>query len=147
MKQKPLQTNCPHCQRKNTLDPSTLKHGPACNQCGRPLLPHQLFNLTDDHFPTLLRGEGLPWVVDFWAPGCAPCKRMAPTFEQLAKSSQWSARFAKINVDNYPSIARKQKIQSVPTLIIFSGNKPLSRLTGMQPKQKIQQWLNSTIGR
>lgn len=146
MTQKTLRTACPHCSARNTLEASVIGNAPACSQCRRPLLPRQLFTLTDEQFPSLLKGEQIPWVVDFWAPSCAPCKRLAPLFEQMAKSNIHAARFAKLNVDNYPAVAKRQKVQSIPALVVYSGTKEMSRLTGSQPKQKIQHWLNQTIG-
>lgn len=147
MSKKSLVTLCPHCQSKNKLLVSSIDDGATCHRCSRQLFRASVIKLSDDDFLLTLKNEQLPVVVDFWAPWCAPCKRMALVFEQLCKAYTPSARFAKLNVDDYPKIANRQKIQSIPMLVIFRGGKEVARLAGLQNQKKIQQWLNQHISR
>lgn len=144
---KQFQTVCPNCRALNRLASSEFSDGAVCVKCGKQLVRASVQTLTDEDFPQALKGEKLPVVVDFWAPWCAPCKRMAPVFEQLCKAYTPSARFAKLNVDNYPKIANRQKVQSIPLLVIYQGGKEIARLAGLHNQKKIQQWLNQHIPR
>ncbi|MCY6369133.1 thioredoxin [Clostridium ganghwense] len=62
-------------------------------------------------------------VADFWAPWCGPCRMVSPIIDQLAKELGTKVKFVKINVDSSPTLARKFRISSVPTIIIFKKGK------------------------
>ena len=62
-------------------------------------------------FDSLVK-EGVTFV-DFWAPWCAPCRALAPVFEDLAEKYKESATFAKCNVDEDEHFARKHGMVAV----------------------------------
>ena len=41
-------------------------------------------------------------LVDFWAEWCAPCRRLAPTVDQLAEDYDGRVTVAKVNIDDNP---------------------------------------------
>ena len=44
-------------------------------------------------------------LVDFWAEWCAPCRRLAPTVDQLAEDYAGRVTVAKMNIDEQPDHA------------------------------------------
>ena len=42
-------------------------------------------------------------LVDFWAEWCAPCRRLAPTVDQLAEDYAGKVTVAKMNIDEHPA--------------------------------------------
>ena len=46
-------------------------------------------------------------VVDFFADWCMPCLMMAPVFEEMQDKFRGKIKFAKVNIDDNPSIANK----------------------------------------
>src|SRR5581483_8676556 len=68
----------------------------------------------------VLRSDS-PVLVDFWAPWCSPCLRMAPVFDAAAARHAGAAVFFKVNIDDNPSLIGRHGIQSIPTLILFKG--------------------------
>ena len=79
-------------------------------------------------------------VVDFYADWCGPCKMFAPRFEEV--SGEEEINFIKINVDNYPDIAREYGVMSIPTIILFEGGKEIKRYTGFMSKEELVKFLN-----
>ena len=73
----------------------------------------------------------MPVVVDFWAEWRLPCRPMAPILERAAKELEPRARFAKLNVDEEPSIAARYGISGIPTLIVFDHGKVMKQHAGL----------------
>ncbi len=95
--------------------------------------------LQDDTFATQVeQGEGMT-VVDFWAPWCAPCRMVAPVIESLAEEYDGKVSFAKVNVDEVPSVASKYGIRSIPTIGIFKNGEAINGVVGAVPKQVLIQ--------
>lgn len=76
--------------------------------------------------------------VDFFAEWCGPCKMMAPSIEELAKTYGGKAKIGKIDIDMNPETAGKYGIASIPTIIFFKGGEEVDRLIGFQPKEVLE---------
>jgi thioredoxin 1 len=78
-------------------------------------------------------------VVDLWAPWCGPCRMVTPIIENLAKEYVGKIVFGKLNVDENPDTSRKFGIMSIPTIIIFKNGKPVDKVVGALPKERLEQ--------
>ena len=85
-------------------------------------------------------------LIDVYADWCQPCHRMAPFFERVAAEFEPEARFLKLNTETEPEIAARYSIRSIPTLIVFKGGKPVDRILGLQPQDRIAQLLDKHVG-
>jgi thioredoxin reductase (NADPH) len=66
--------------------------------------------------------SGTPVFVDFYASWCGPCKLIAPHFKSVAKHMEGKVKFIKVNVDQFPQLAKQYNISSMPSLLIFDRN-------------------------
>lgn len=73
-------------------------------------------------------------LVDFWATWCGPCKMVAPVLDEIAGENTEKLTVAKLDIDANPEVARDYQVMSVPTLILFSGGKPVKQIVGAKPK-------------
>jgi thioredoxin 1 len=86
-----------------------------------------------------------PVVVDFWAEWCGPCRMIAPALEEIAGTLNGKVKIVKLNVDENPAVAAKYGIMSIPTLMLFKNGELASRQVGAAPKQKLEQWITTSV--
>jgi thioredoxin 1 len=88
--------------------------------------------LYDDTFQETLRGSDLVFI-DFYTDWCGPCKAVAPVIERVAKQYEGRITFGRLNTEGNPETAKRYRISSVPTLVLFRGGEPIMRTGGFQP--------------
>lgn len=97
--------------------------------------------LNDQNFEQEVIKSDKPVLVDFWAPWCGPCQIMGPIIEELAKEVEGKAKVGKLNVDEYPTIAEKYVVMSIPSLKIFKGGQVVKEFNGVQSKMILKNEL------
>lgn len=103
------------------------------------------FEVSDSTFESEVLQADKPVLVDFWAPWCGPCRAIAPVIEELAASLGDKVGFAKCNVDDNPVTPGKYGIRAIPTLILFKNGEVVEQITGMAPKNKLEQALEKAL--
>lgn len=76
-------------------------------------------------------------LIDFNAPWCAPCKKMAPFLEELAKTEKEKMELLKVNVDEHKKLAASMEVYILPTLILYKDDKVVWRHEGFIDKEGI----------
>lgn len=87
----------------------------------------------------------VPLVVDFWAPWCAPCRAVAPVFAKLAEEFGERARFASVNIDASPAIARRYAVRSIPTILVLRDGRVVGSAIGAQPADHLRQLVHAAL--
>jgi len=99
----------------------------------------------DDSFQKVVLDEKGLVLVDFWAPWCGPCQIMGPIIDELADDNKDKLKVGKLNVDDNSNTASKYGVQSIPTLIIFKNGEIIEQMMGVQPKEVLQEKIDSLL--
>ncbi len=96
-------------------------------------------HLTQDNFDSTVK-EGLV-LIDFWATWCGPCRMQAPVLETLDAELGNQVKICKIDVDEEPTLARRFRILSIPTLIAMQDGKVKATRVGYQDIDSLRDML------
>jgi thioredoxin 1 len=100
-------------------------------------------NFTDTDFDQQVKNGVV--LVDFWAEWCAPCRRLAPTVDQLAEEYNGRITVAKVNIDENPVVPTKFMIRGIPTLLLFKNGDLKETVVGLAGKDDLARLLDKHL--
>ena len=138
-----LLVTCPKCGQRNRLKYDKLGQAGRCGKCGTQLhAPAEPIEVANDlAFDALTSRSALPVLVDFWAPWCGPCKMVAPELDKVAREGAGKLAVAKVNTEQAQSLARRFRINSIPTMALFRNGLEVTRQVGAMAAPAIRKFL------
>ena len=103
-------------------------------------------NIDRKEFETLLQNEQ-PLLVDYWAPWCGYCRRITTPYDRIADQYGDRVHITKINIDEEPALAEAQKIEIIPTLVLYHKGEALGSIVAPQSKAMIEDFIRQTLGK
>jgi thioredoxin 1 len=91
-----------------------------------------VLNLTSENFDEAIADGRV--LVDFWAAWCRPCHMLKPIIEELAQEYEGRVKVAKVDIDNEKELAKRFKILSIPTVVLFKDGVEVNRMHGVKDK-------------
>jgi thioredoxin 1 len=101
--------------------------------------------VTDQSFEQEVLKSSTPVLIDFWAPWCGPCKRIAPRVEELAGEYDGRLKVVKMNVDDNTQTPTRYGVRGIPTLILFKGGTVADQIVGDVPKAHLVKAIDRAL--
>ena len=91
--------------------------------------------------------EEKPVLVDYWAPWCVYCRRIAPAYEKIAEEYGDQLVIGKVNIDEESQLAEAEKIEVIPTLVLYRGGKAVDSIVAPDSKAAIERFIQDAMER
>ena len=109
--------------------------------------PDAVLTLSKDNFDDIVNKEPLI-LVEFYAPWCGHCKKLAPEYEKAAKTLKVNdppIPLAKVDATIESDLASKYQVTGYPTLKVFRNGKP-SEYKGERNEYGIVSYMQGQVG-
>lgn len=97
-------------------------------------VPVPLTAVTDATFDELVLRARLPVLLEFTAAWCPPCRMLVPVLREVAAERAGRLVVAQLDVDAHPRTAAAAGVLGMPTLDLYVGGAPVTRVVGARPK-------------
>ena len=104
-----------------------------------------MMKMNQKMFEEQIFGGGKPVLVEFWAPWCVYCRRIAPALEKLA-AQQENLVVGQVNIDEEPVLSNREHIEVIPTFVLYENGQALGSIVAPESKARIEEFIRDTLG-
>ena len=103
-----------------------------------------ILNMNAESYRKFTQAEQ-PVMVEFSAPWCVYCRRLAPALESVAEEYRDTLVFGAVNIDDEPELAQSEKIEVVPTLLIYQNGQVLGSIVAPESRAQLVAFIEETL--
>ena len=86
-----------------------------------------------------------PVLVEYWAPWCVYCRRIAPALDKIAQQYSDSLVVGQINIDDEPRLASQEQIEVIPTLVLYRKGEAIGSIVAPESVDMIDAFLREAL--
>ncbi len=105
-----------------------------------------ILNINKDNYNKYIN-DNTPILVEFSAPWCVYCRRLAPVLQEVSEKYNDVLKFGVVNIDDEPDIAEKEKVEVIPTIFIYRNGKILGSTINPNSKNELEKFINDSLNK
>lgn len=86
-----------------------------------------------------------PVLVEYWAPWCVYCRRIAPVLEKVENQFANTVVMGQVNIDDVPLLAHQEQIEVIPTFVLYKDGKAVSSIVAPESRAAIEEFLREGL--
>jgi thioredoxin len=106
---------------------------------------HQVADVTDETFDSVVLKSAKPVVVDYWADWCGPCKQVGPIIEELATQHGDKVTFVKMDTNTNPVTPANNHVLGLPTIQVYVNGEVVKAFKGAKSKSTLLKALEEYL--
>ncbi len=102
-------------------------------------------HVDDASFAREVLRSDLPVVVDFWSPGCAPCRMLEPVIVDLATDYAGRVKVVELNAAEAGHTAARFGVMGTPTVLFFRRGREVERVVGFAGSRYLREIVDTEL--
>ena len=102
--------------------------------------------MNQELFQNHIHSGDKPVLVEFWAPWCVYCRRITPALHKIAEQYTDCLTVGQVNIDEEPELSNSERIEVIPTLVIYQNGQTLGSIVAPESKARIEEFIEETLG-
>lgn len=98
----------------------------------------KLVGINKQQFEALLNSDKKV-LVNFFAPWCAPCKKMEPFILKMQKENSAKVVIVRLNADDNKTIMKELKVEELPTLLLYENKNLKWKSSGFVSEEDLKK--------
>lgn len=90
-------------------------------------------------------GGPRPALIEFQAPWCPYCRRIAPAFQKVAEQYADRLNVGQVNIDDSPELEDAYQVEVVPTLLVFVNGEPVADIVAPESRAQIENLIRPYV--
>ena len=101
-------------------------------------------NMNHEEFNKAMQ-DGKVVLVDYWAPWCSYCRRIGPAYDKVAEQYGENILVTKVNIDEEPKLAIEERIEVIPTLVLYKDGQAIGSIVAPESKAMIENFIQESL--
>lgn len=92
-----------------------------------------------------LMGGDTPVLVNFCSPWCFYCRKISAVYDAIASRYEGRIHVVTVNTDENTALARREEIEILPTLVLYSGGRAIDSIVSPESREMIEMLITKTL--